>query len=62
MTETRLELGSIYAVSKPEFDQLLLRLKAQGFETIGPMVQDNNLVYAPIESLQDLPKGFVSEQ
>jgi sulfhydrogenase subunit beta (sulfur reductase) len=62
MTETRLELGSIYAVSKPEFDQLLLRLKAQGFETIGPRVQDNNLVYAPIESLQDLPKGFVSEQ
>ena len=62
MSELRLEIGSTYALPKPEFDPLLARLQARGFTTLGPRQKDQSLVYAPINGLADLPRGYVSEQ
>ncbi len=60
--EHRLEIGSTVAIQKPVFDDLLNNLRGQGFETVGPRVKNETLVYEPIRSLADLPRGYVSEQ
>ncbi len=62
MSEERLEVGSTYSLLKPEFDNLIARLKEKGFQTLGAKVENDSLVYGPISGLVDLPKGYVSEQ
>ncbi|MFN8411651.1 MAG: hypothetical protein U0Z26_04620, partial [Anaerolineales bacterium] len=60
--EPRLAPGATIAIQKPVFNSLLQKLQSQGFEVIGPHVENQTLVYAPIQSLEDLPRGFVTEQ
>jgi len=62
MSGLRLEIGSTYALLKSEFDGLLARLRSEGYQTFGPRVDQNSLVYDEIERLIDLPHGYVSEQ
>ncbi len=62
MPEIKLQAGSQIAIRKPTFDMLLGKLKALGYQTIGPRVVGPALAYAPIDSLQDLPQGLVSHQ
>jgi sulfhydrogenase subunit beta (sulfur reductase) len=61
-TDRRPEIGSTVALPKAAFNNLLARLEEQGFQPIGPHVQDNTLLYAPVHALSDLPQGFVSAQ
>ncbi|MFZ5879479.1 MAG: 4Fe-4S dicluster domain-containing protein [Chloroflexota bacterium] len=56
------EIGSTVAIQKHIFNALLEKLKAEGYEVIGPRVENETLVYAPIEKLEDLPRGYVTEQ
>ena len=56
------EVGSTFALPKPEFDKLLSRLQKLGYAPIGPRVEDNVITYGPISALNDLPRGFTSEQ
>ncbi len=62
MTEITPEVGSTFALPKPAFDQLMSSLRAMGYETIGPHVQQDVISYSPIEGLKDLPRGFTSAQ
>ena len=62
MPEPRLEIGTTIALQKTELDKLLTNVRAAGFETIGPRIQDEALVYEPIDGLSDLPQGYTSEQ
>ncbi|MEX2144738.1 MAG: 4Fe-4S dicluster domain-containing protein [Anaerolineales bacterium] len=62
MPEIKLHLGSQVAIRKPEFDRLLDNLVKAGYQTVGPRIQGVAVVYAPIENLKDLPKGFISVQ
>jgi sulfhydrogenase subunit beta (sulfur reductase) len=62
LNDRRPEIGSTVALPKAALDSLLARLQEQGYEPIGPHVQDGTLLYAPIQTLKDLPQGFVSEQ
>jgi ferredoxin len=41
---------------------LLRQLREAGFRTIGPSVRDNAIVYADIETVDDLPRGRTDEQ
>ncbi len=41
---------------------LLEALRARGFRLIGPRVRDRSIVYADVESLDDLPRGWTDEQ
>ena len=62
MTEPKLDLGATVALPKAELALLLQGLQEQGFETIGPRLEEQNLVYGLIEGLEDLPRGYSSEQ
>src|SRR5512138_3412806 len=62
LSEKYLAIGSTVAVAKSELDALLADLRADGFQTVGPHVQDEIIVYKEIEGLKDLPRGVMSEQ
>lgn len=56
------EVGSTITIQKPAFNLILSRLKEDGYTPVGPRVKNETLVYEPIESLDDLPKGYSTEQ
>ena len=62
LSEKSLTLGTTVALPKPELDALLADLRADGFQTIGPHLQDESVVYKEIEALKDLPRGMASQQ
>ncbi len=63
MAEDRLpEIGSTISIPKSSFNVLLARLKEAGFETIGPRIKNETLVYDAIDNLDQLPRGYVTEQ
>jgi ferredoxin len=55
-------LGDTVAIAKPELDGLLHALATAGYATVGPRVQDNTIIYAALESIEQLPRGYVTEQ
>ena len=56
------DIGSTITIEKPAFNLLLSRLKEEGYLPIGPRVKNESLVYEEIESLEDLPQGYSTEQ
>ena len=62
MNEKNLTIGSTVALPKSELDLLLADLRSNGYQTVGPRVQDECIVYTEIEGLNDLPRGLLSEQ
>ena len=62
LNERRPEIGSAVAIEKVHFNTLLTRLKEAGYQTVGPCVKNDSLIYAPITSLDDLPRGYITEQ
>ena len=56
------DIGSTITIEKPAFNLLLSRLKEEGYLPIGPCVKNESLVYEEIESLDDLPQGYSTEQ
>jgi ferredoxin len=62
MTELIPEVGSTVALKKQNFDQLLALLNETGYETIGARIQDSTVIYGQIQTLEDLPRGYSSEQ
>src|SRR5512143_3508097 len=57
-----LELGETVALKKPMLDGLIQALKDGGFQPVGPQVRDASVIYAPIESIEQLPAGYISVQ
>jgi sulfhydrogenase subunit beta (sulfur reductase) len=62
MSDKSLTVGSSVALPKTELDLLLADLRNNGFQTVGPHVQDESIVYTKIDGLDDLPRGIRSEQ
>jgi ferredoxin len=62
MGEIPLTLGSRVALPKAGLQGLLDNLRRLGYQTLGPQVRDQAIVYAPLESASDLPRGYTSEQ
>jgi sulfhydrogenase subunit beta (sulfur reductase) len=62
MAEIQWKVGTTAALAKPQFDSLLTRLREKGYQTLGPRIRDDAVVYAPIEKLADLPQGFTSDE
>jgi len=62
MADIHLEIGATVAIQKPALEDILLSLRNQGYETVGPKVKDGSVVYTALSSMQDLPKGYISEQ
>lgn len=61
-SETHLELDSTVAIHKQDFNLLLKKLQGMGYEVIGPRVDNQTLIYDEIQTLDDLPRGYISEQ
>jgi sulfhydrogenase subunit beta (sulfur reductase) len=62
MNDKNLTIGTTVALPKGELDLLLADLRTEGYQTVGPRLQDEGIVYAQIEGLKDLPRGILSEQ
>jgi len=62
MTNNTLSIGSAVSLPKPELDLLMVDLRKNGYQTVGPHMQDESIVYKEIEGLKDLPRGILSEQ
>jgi sulfhydrogenase subunit beta (sulfur reductase) len=62
MKDNPLFIGSTVALPKTELDPLLADLRTDGYQTVGPRLQDECIVYKEIEGLKDLPRGILSEQ
>ena len=60
--ESRLEIGNTIAIQKPDLDIILERLQQEGYQTIGPKIKNDTLVYETIETMTDLPQGYMNEQ
>lgn len=58
----RPEIGSTISIQKNAFDTVLLHLREAGYKTIGPRVKNDTLVYEPIDYLNELPQGYITEQ
>jgi sulfhydrogenase subunit beta (sulfur reductase) len=62
MSDKTLAVGSTVALPKSELDLLLADLRKNCFQTVGPHMQDESIVYGKIDGLKDLPRGILSEQ
>ncbi len=62
MAEIHLDPGTTVALPKSALTGLLENLRNLGYETVGPQVKDNAIVYGPISTSDDLPRGYTSEQ
>ncbi len=49
-------------LAKADFDRLFTVLADQGYQVIGPTIDQAAIVYAPIRSIGDLPRGWTDEQ
>lgn len=58
----RREVGDTVAAEKSVLSQLLRELVERGYQPVGPRVQNETLVYGPVQDVEDLPKGYISEQ
>jgi ferredoxin len=56
------DIGSTVSIHKPALNTILTRLKEAGFATIGPRVKNETLVYEPLDNLEQLPRGYITEQ
>ena len=58
----KFSIGSSVALPKSELDGLLADLRSLGYQTVGPRLQDESIIYTQVGTLADLPRGFQSEQ
>lgn len=60
--ERRPEVGSVISIRKPDLNIVFTHLKEEGYQTIGPKIKNETLVYESIETIDDLPQGYTTEQ
>jgi sulfhydrogenase subunit beta (sulfur reductase) len=62
MAEMHRKVGSTAALAKPQLDAILVRLQEKGYQTLGPRIRDEAVVFAPIQTMADLPQGLTSKE
>ena len=62
MPDTTLALNSAVIIKKEVLNSLLAFLRKDGYQTVGPRVEHKVVSYGEIETIEDFPKGFTSEQ
>jgi len=51
-----------WILPKPRLDDLIRLLQQDGFEVIGPRIEQAAIVYGPVQSVKDLPVGWTDRQ
>jgi len=54
--------GPAFVFEASQLQQLIAILIRRGCEVLGPVVRDGAVVYAPIETIADLPQGWTDDQ
>ncbi len=62
MAELQISVGSTVALPKAALEKILENLRRMGYRVLGPQIQDTALVYKPLSTTRDLPKGYISQQ
>jgi sulfhydrogenase subunit beta (sulfur reductase) len=62
MADIQLSVGSTVALPKAALEKLLENLLHMGYRLLGPQIQDAAIVYKPLTTIRDLPKGYISQQ
>lgn len=62
MTELSLRVGDNVLVERQHMQDLLDVLSSAGYQIIGPTVRDSAIVYDEVDSVADLPIGWMDEQ
>lgn len=62
MADITPEIGSTFTLQKSAFGLLLESLQSMGYDTIGPRAGEDLIYYSSIQTLEDLPRGYTSEQ
>ncbi len=62
MADIKLSTGSTAALPKTALGEMIDRLHEMGYHVIGPQIQDNTIVYKTLDSVDELPKGYISQQ
>jgi sulfhydrogenase subunit beta (sulfur reductase) len=58
----RPDTGDTVSIEKPALNTILQRLTELGYQTLGPRVRNGTLIYGRLDEMDELPKGYVSEQ
>jgi sulfhydrogenase subunit beta (sulfur reductase) len=59
---TSSQAGAQFFIEKKELERLILALRAAGYQVIGPRVEQEVVVYAELETAQQLPRGWSDAQ
>jgi ferredoxin len=51
-----------WILPKARFDDLIGLLRQEGFEVVGPRIEQQAIVYGPVQSAKDLPVGWTDRQ
>ena len=62
MSSSNLPVGSFVKLAKIELQAVVQELKQLGYRTIGPQLADSAIVYDELDSVDQLPIGYVDEQ
>jgi ferredoxin len=62
MSPTKLPIGTFVRIEKRELQSIVDELRRSGYEVIGPTIKEEAIVYDQIDSIDELPIGYVDEQ
>ncbi len=51
-----------FVIERPDLQQLFTALQARGYQTVGPTLRDGAILYAELDSVDDLPAGWTDIQ
>lgn len=62
MSLTKLPIGSYVGIEKRQLQRIVDRLREVGYRTIGPQISEGAVVYDELDSVDQLPVGYLDEQ
>ena len=62
MKSSKLPVGSYVRIEKPQLQTIVDQLRSRGYRTLGPRLADSAVVLDDLESVQQLPIGYLDEQ
>src|SRR5687768_13833818 len=62
MSNNDVAIGARLSVDPPRLQDLIDKLRQAGYRTVGPRVADGAIVYTDLQSIYQLPIGYVDQQ
>ena len=62
MSTNDVTVGSSFSIDAAQLQSLIGALRGIGYRTVGPRVADGSIIYADLESVDQLPRGYIDRQ